>query len=120
MNYAQLQSFRPVALAVIAFWSLVLSAAAFAQPFVVADVVAGVSQCGVYLNAAPKVTVPASSLLCKYDISGVSVGSHTIRMTAISVADPIWGTQESVQSAALNFTRPAVPVTPSTPRLSAQ
>ena len=35
-----------------------------AAPFVVADVVAGVTSCGVFLDTGAKVTVSASNLLC--------------------------------------------------------
>lgn len=98
----------------------VFAPAALAAPFIVADVVAGVTQCGVFVDAQPKVVVTASALLCKWDASGVAIGAHAVTMTAITVADPVWGTQESVKSAPLNFTRPGVPQTPSTPRLTAQ
>jgi hypothetical protein len=87
--------------------------AAGAAPFVVATVVSGVSSCGVFLDAAAKVTVTATALQCKYDLAAVSVGAHTVTMTAISTTDPVWGTQESAQSAPLNFTRPALPAVPS-------
>ena len=93
---------------------------ALAAPFVVADVVAGVTSCGVFLDSGAKVTVPAANLLCKWDAAAVTPGAHVIRMTAIANGDPVWGTQESVQSAPLNFTRPISPTAPSTPRLSAQ
>jgi len=98
----------------------VFAPAALAAPFVVADVVAGVTSCGVFLDTGAKVTVPAVSLLCKWDAASVTPGAHVIKMTAIAVGDPVWGTQESVQSAPLNFTRPISPTVPSTPRLSAQ
>ena len=75
---------------------------------------------GVFLDTGAKVTVPASNLLCKWDAASVTPGAHVIRMTAIVNGDPVWGTQESVQSAPLNFTRPTSPTVPSTPRLSAQ
>lgn len=90
-----------------------LPGAAFGAPFVVADVAAGVSQCGVYLDAAAKVTVPAASNQCKYDVSGITPGNHSIKMTAITVADPVWGSQESAQSLPLDFSRPAQPSAPS-------
>ena len=102
-------------------WIAVLwlfSTVAVASPFVVADVVSGVTQCGVVVDTQPKVTVPAASLMCKYDVSALATGSHTITMTAITVSDPVWGTQESVPSAPFVFTRPAKPTAPSTLRLA--
>jgi hypothetical protein len=104
----------------LVLFAAVFAPAAWAAPFVVADVVAGVTSCGVFLDTAAKVTVPAATLLCKYDLATLPVGAHVIRMTAIATADPVWGTQESVQSAPLNFTKPISPTAPSTPRLSAQ
>ena len=90
---------------------------AFAAPFVVSDsLTPGVTQCGVFMDAAPKVTIPVTAVtggnICKHDIAAVSIGSHTVRMTAITVNDPIWGSQESVQSSPLTFVRPAVPSAP--------
>lgn len=84
-----------------------------AAPFVVGDVVAGVVSCGVFLNTGAKVVVPAANGECRFDLAGIPPGSHVVRMTAMTVNDPIWGTQESVQSAPLNFTKPAAPAAPS-------
>lgn len=86
---------------------------AFAAPFVVADVVAGVASCGVYLDTNAKVVVPATGTTCRYDLAGLPSGSHVVKLTAITVADPIWGTQESVESAPLPFVKPGVPAAPS-------
>ena len=97
--------------AVVAVVSLV-SFSIQAAPFAVVDVVAGVAQCGVYLDAAPKATIPATALQCKYDLSTVSAGAHSIKMTAISIADPVWGTQESAQTSPLAFSRPVAPAVP--------
>jgi len=89
---------------------------ATAAPFLVSDPLAtGVTQCGIYLDAAAKVTSPvgtdASGLpICKYDLASVSVGSHTVKATAISI-DPVWGNQESAQSLPFAFSRPAASVT---------
>lgn len=91
---------------------LALPGMAFAAPFVIADVVAGVGQCGVYLDATPRVLVPAVAGQCKYDLAGVSVGAHSVTMTAMTINDPIWGTQESAQSVPLAFSRPAGPAVP--------
>lgn len=90
---------------------MLLSSAAMSAPFVVSDPLdPRATNCGVFLDAAAKVTITVTAdgtdKICKYDVSGVSVGSHTIRMTAIA-NDPIWGSQESVQSAPLSFVRPA-------------
>lgn len=82
---------------------------AMGQPFAVADVVVGVTSCGVFLDAATKVTVPASAGKCSYDLSAVSVGAHSIKMTAIA-NDPLWGVQESAPTGPLAFTRPAAGV----------
>lgn len=87
-----------------------------AAPFVVSDPLdPRATNCGVFLDAAAKVTIPVTAdgtdKVCKYDISGVSVGSHTIRMTAIA-NDPVWGSQESVQSSPLSFVRPSAPAAP--------
>lgn len=78
-------------------------------------------QCGVFLDAIPKVTI-ATTLVgtihtCKYDVSTVANGSHSIKFTAIGANDPVWGSQESVQSAPFAFVRPASPIAPSNLRL---
>jgi hypothetical protein len=101
--------------------ALILSmftAGAAAAPFVEADVIASVVQCGVLLDNNAKVLVPASSLKCRYDLAQLPVGSHVVKMTAITDNDPIWGSQESAESAPLNFTKPSPPVAPSLPRLT--
>lgn len=85
---------------------------------IVADVASGTAQCGVFLDAAAKVVIPAVGTTCTYDVSTVSVGLHSIKMTAISVNDPVWGSQESAQSAAFSFTRPGTPAAPSGLRLT--
>jgi uncharacterized membrane protein len=86
---------------------------AFAAPFVTADVVAGVASCGVYLDTNAKVTVPVTGTTCRYDLAGLPAGSHVVKMTAITVADPLWGTQESAESAPLPFVKPGAPAAPS-------
>lgn len=91
--------------------------AAVGAPFVVSDILpAGVTQCGVFMDAAAKVTIPVTAVtggnICKHDVGAVTAGSHTVRMTAITINDPIWGSQESVQSAPLVFVRPAAPIAP--------
>lgn len=97
------------------FAALVLflvASVAQAAPFLVGDVVSGVAQCGVFMDASAKITVPAAALQCKYDLAGLAAGSHSARMTAITSADPVWGTQESASSAPFVFIAPGVPVAP--------
>jgi hypothetical protein len=94
-----------------------ISLPVWAAPFVVSDILpAGVTQCGVYMDTVAKVTIPVTAVtggnICKHDISAISTGAHTVRMTAITVNDPIWGSQESVQSSPLSFVRPAAPAAP--------
>lgn len=88
---------------------------------VVADTVAGVTSCGVYLDAQAKQTVPVITTTtppqCKFDVSTVTAGAHTITMTAISTNDPTWGSQESPKSSPFAFTRPASQAAPSNLRL---
>ncbi len=96
----------------LAIFALLAASVANAQPFLVADVTSGVTSCGVYMDAAPKVTVAASGTQCKYDVAGIAAGSHTVKMTAITANDPIWGTQESAPSAPFTFARPATPAAP--------
>ena len=67
------------------------------------------THCGVFLDGDPKIVVPVTAAgvgkICKYDVSGVDVGTHIISMTAI-VVDPVWGDGESPQSVPLSFVRP--------------
>lgn len=96
---------------------LCLIPCAQAAPFVVSDPVdPATTQCGVFLNAAPKVTIPVTVTsgvkTCKYDLATLASGTHSIRMTAITVNDPIWGSQESAQSLPLAFSKPGAPVAP--------
>lgn len=104
--------------------ALFAASPAFAAPFVVADVVAGVASCGVLLDSGEKVTVPAiyysTNNECRFDVGSVSPGAHVVRMTAQTANDPVWGTQESAESAPLNFTRPSPPGAPSGLTLRAQ
>ena len=109
--------------------SLLLPSFALAAPFVTTDPtsVAGITQCGVYLDSAAKVTIPVTAAtapavgnLCKFDVGTVSVGSHSIQMTFITINDPIWGSQESAKSSPLVFVRPAAPTAPTGLGLVAQ
>lgn len=97
---------------------LLLIPVAHAAPFVVTDPVdPATTQCGVFLDAAPKVTIPvtvtAGVKTCKYDLASIGIGMHTVQMTAITVNDPVWGTKESAKSSPpLSFSKPDVPVAP--------
>ncbi len=100
---------------------MLISSLAWGAPFVVSDpVITGVTQCGVFLDGSPKLTVPVTAVtlpvagnICKVDVGSVSTGSHTISLTTITVNDPVWGSQESAKSSPLAFTRPLAPVSPS-------
>lgn len=90
---------------------------ALAGPFVVSDpLIAGVSQCGIYVDSEPKITVPVTVVggqnVCQWDAGNVSEGSHTVQMTAIAVNDPLWGSRESAKSAPFSFVRPSAPSAP--------
>lgn len=105
------------------------AATAHAAPFLYADVAVGTTACGVVIDGgakvtSPTITVPVSpsaptGVQCKHDLAGLSPGSHTITATAIAVADPVWGTQESAASAPLTTVRPTAPAVPQNPKLSA-
>lgn len=98
-----------------------LSSLANANPFVISDPLSpGVTQCGVLLDTNPKVTIPVTAVvtpapanICKFDIRAVTPGSHTIKMTAITVSDPVFGSQESATSLPLVFVVPTAPIAPS-------
>lgn len=88
-----------------------------------ANVDPGVTSCGVFLDAAPKVTIavtapvpPATQAKCRFDVQGVSTGAHNVRMTAIR-DDPIWGLLESAQSPPFAFAKPSAPSVPASPAL---
>jgi hypothetical protein len=87
---------------------------ASAAPFVESDpTTQTVSHCGVVIDTAAKYDVAVVASACKIDISGVTVGTHTIKATFVRI-DPIWGRSESVFSLPLTFTRPAA-VMPTAP-----
>jgi sugar phosphate permease len=100
---------RALVFAVLMLFSLAASAAG---PYAQASVVVGVTSCNFSLDGGAKANVPVVSLLCKYDLSGIAVGAHTITVTAVAVADPVWGTQESAPTSPLAFTRPSLPGVP--------
>jgi hypothetical protein len=94
----------------------ILSTSLFASaaPFVVSDpVVVGVTQCGIYVDAGPRVTSAVvtniGGNICRYDLAGVAAGAHSVTMTTITVNDPIWGSQESTKSSPGVFTVPGAP-----------
>lgn len=94
--------------ALVAALALALPSCAAAVPFIVSDpLAAGVVQCGVYVDSAPRVTVPVTAVvegnICRYDVSGLAAGEHTVSMTAITLSDPVWGFQESAKSSLLTF-----------------
>jgi hypothetical protein len=110
------------------FVSVVLmltSSLVWGAPFVISDpLTSGVTQCGVFLDSIPKVTIPVTAVtvptvgnICRFDIGTVTSGPHSITMTAIAV-DPVFGSQESPQSVPLAFTKPAVPTVPSNLKLT--
>jgi len=91
-------------------------APALAAPFVVTDALApGVTHCGVFIDAQPKITVAVTaqgaSNICRFDAANIASGAHRVEMTAI-INDPLWGVQESLRSLPLDFTRPAAPAAP--------
>ena len=100
---------------------LLFAPAIHAAPFFTADVVSGVTSCGVTVNALPKVVVPVTGLVCKYDLGPLNLpaGTHTIKATAIAVGDPVWGTQESADSAPATTVKPTAPAVPTNPKLVA-
>jgi len=93
---------------------LIIPAWAWAAPFVESDVTTQtVSGCGVQIDTAAKYDTPTLNKACHIDISGVTVGSHSIKATFFNV-DPVWGRSESVFSVPLAFVRP-VSVMPTAP-----
>lgn len=104
---------------ILAIVLFLIASQGFAAPFVVSDPLTAGVQCGVYLDGVPKVTIPVTPMptpaignFCKFDIAGVGAGSHTITMTAITVNDPFFGSQESAKSIPLVFVVPSAPIPP--------
>lgn len=106
--------------------SAAASAGAGAAPFVVAEVEPGVASCNVYLDTAPAVNVPAvadaaspTGWVCKYDLSALASGSHSVQLTAFNPGDALLGgPKESVKSSPLALSKPAAPAAPARLRLS--
>lgn len=97
--------------------AIALTSPAFAGPFVISAPTTDttVSQCGVYLDAAAKVVIPLTAITggaaCKFDISSIAPGAHTVQMSFMTPNDPIWGALEGAKSSPLAFTRPTPPST---------
>ena len=94
--------------------TIFLAVSVRAAPFVVSDPsVQTVTHCGVMIDATAKVDSPVESVTggkrCKYDVGGISTGTHTIKATFVNI-DPVWGRSESVFSVPLSVTRPGAPV----------
>ena len=93
-----------------------MSPMALAAPFVVSDPLdPRATHCGVLMDSAPKQVIPvtaeAGGNICKFDLSGVAEGSHTVRMTSIAMDGAVtWG--ESVASPPLSFVKQGVPNAP--------
>jgi hypothetical protein len=106
---------------------LLLPSFAGAAPFIVSDPYPSASNskpthCGLYLDAAAKVesavTTDAAGTYCKLDMAGVTVGSHSAKLSFI-VRDVVWGALEGAQSVPFSFARPLAPtVAPSGVSLS--
>ena len=83
----------------------------YAAPFVVSDpTLQGVTHCGSVLDGGVKVdslvSVSPLGKSCKIDVGAVGAGNHSITASFVNI-DPVYGRQESVQSAPLDFTVPA-------------
>ncbi len=93
------------------FALLVLPLYVYSAPFVTSDATTQkVTHCGILLDTGEKVEVPVTtvtptSAICKYDVGGVTVGTHTIAATFIN-NDQLWGRTESAQSVNFTFVRP--------------
>lgn len=97
--------------------ALLFAAAVHAAPFVVSDPVdPATTHCGVFLNAAAKVTVPvtvtATVKTCQYDLANLASGSHTIAMTALVAKTATNTGAESAKSSPLAFSKPDAPAAP--------
>ena len=100
---------------------LLVPSLAYSAPFVVSDPIptsAGVTECGVTVDAAAKVFIPIVAVTpatvpptvnCKVDTVPMLVGTHTIKLSHRAGAP--WNV-ESADSAPFAFTKPAAPVVP--------
>lgn len=87
------------------------AAQATAAPFIVSDPLdPRATHCGWVIDSGTKqdvlVGTAAADKVCKYDLSAVAVGTHTVTATAVAI-DPVWGRMESASSVPFSFTRPA-------------
>ena len=92
------------------FVALFLSAAAQAAPFVVSDPLdTRATHCGWKLNAGVRTDAVVHTVggdkICRLDLAGLPVGSHTVSATAVAI-DPTWGRMESPPSANFTFAVP--------------
>lgn len=66
--------------------------------------------CDIYVDALPKVnqnTVVIGGIqVCRYDITNLAPGTHTLKAAAVSVAaDPMWGAQTSAISGSITYVK---------------
>jgi hypothetical protein len=89
----------------------------YASPIVISDSTKQVvTHCGYLLNTLSKVEVPVAKdadgdSYCKIDISGMPVGTNTVKLTYINI-NPIWGRLESASSLPFTVIRPPIPSPP--------
>ena len=60
---------------------------------------------GTYRPEIPVVKNSSDLVFCKFDVSGVNAGSHTVTAKFVAT-DPVWGRLESEDSAPLVFSKP--------------
>ncbi len=100
--------------------ALLVTPAVIASPFIISDGSRQVvthctlSMEGVTTGDIPVVTDAATGLkYCKFDMANTLSGSHIAKARFVNV-DPLWGRDESIDSAPLPFVKPAdtIPVVP--------
>ena len=109
----------------VAILMVLVPALAFGAPFVTSDADTSSYRPDGYvltIDGGSQITSPAQAVTggvrLHYDVSGVSTGSHTVRIKAYK-NDAVWGRLES-EEAVFTFVRPAAPATPAGIGLSAQ
>ena len=114
------KAFKYALFIAVVLWIIIASLirVVYAAPYAVSDpTTQAVTDCGIQLDNNVKmdidVEVVTGGKRCKYDLTTVSAGTHTIKATFVNI-DPTWGRSESVFSTPLTFTRPvaAVPTAP--------
>jgi len=105
-----------VLLSCVVFWLCIYAAVSHTAPYVISDpTTQSVAACGIVIDSAAKVESPVATVaggkICKYDVSGLTTGQHTITATFIG-NDPVWGRLESVPSLPLVLSRPGTPTSP--------